>query len=109
MIELAKTVEKLSQQEYFRASKQHGKVNYSDHESYSVILEELQEAEEDILELRKRLENFWNLVKANSDDYTKSGSLAGVYSSAILGACELIQVAAMAHKANITIAERGEL
>lgn len=91
-------------QEYEDASKIHGSVNNSDHESFAVLLEEMEEATSDLFDTRTALNDFWELVKEDeSTPNAKLTALAEVRICAMFAACELIQVAAMAHKAELTI------
>lgn len=92
--------------EYIRASVKYGPVHASDHESYAILLEELQEAMDEVDSAQDFLEMFWTLVKGNDTDVLKKIRLSQLQRSALLGACELIQVAAMAKKASLTIERR---
>lgn len=93
--------------EYIRASQQFGPTNNSDHESYSIILEELQEALDNSHQCSVDLEEFWQFTKdKKGSDEDKLSSLDSLWTNALLAACEFIQVAAMAHKAEETIKER---
>lgn len=95
--------------EYNRASQTFGETNHSDHESYAIIREEFDEAMHEIKLVEGRLESFWHLVKSKgSEDGIKSDTLNRIKSAAIFAACECIQVAAMCHKANLTIQRRNE-
>ena len=92
--------------EYDRAGAKFGFVNHSDHESYAIILEEFQEAETEVALVNTHLSQFWDAVKLNDDDQSKFDKfewLIKIESDAVLGACELIQVAAMAKKASIRV------
>lgn len=94
--------------EYSVAALEHGRVNNSDHESFGIMLEEAQEASQEVGLVTTALENFWNKVKMDSDDSLKLEDLKSLECHAMLAACEFIQVAAMARKATLTIRERGE-
>ncbi len=67
----------------------------SAHEGYAVILEEIEEAQQELGHIKIRLEVAWNAIK-NNQDATSTIEDAG-YISKLL-ACEAIQVAAMAKK-----------
>ena len=109
MKELINEVSVLVQKEYDRASDQFGPTNNSDHESYAIILEELEEATVESLVCKDDLQEFWALTKnKDSQDRDKLQSLDTLRVGALLAACEFIQVAAMAHKAKRTIMERGK-
>ena len=108
MVKLIDEVKECIESEYGRAGAQYGLVHHSDHESYAVLLEELQEAEDEVRFCGSALEKFWELVKQDCKaDAFKVNSLDLVYTKALLGACELIQVAAMAKKASLTIKKGG--
>lgn len=90
-------VEGLCQKELAMASEKFGATHASAHEGYAVILEEYEEACYEMDGLRDSLELMWNAVK--EDDAKEAGFHAAVLRKyAISGACELIQVAAMAQK-----------
>ena len=108
MTELIKTVTTVVGEEYGRAVAKFGPTNNSDHESYGILLEELEEASEELRLCSSALERVWQLIKKNMIDSEKLKSLNLVYQNALLGACELIQVAAMAYKAQKTIEERNQ-
>lgn len=95
--------------EYGRAGAKFGLTNHSDHESYAVLLEELQEAKADIESFERQMSMFWEQVKSNEDDHSKYACLLRMQSRAVLGACEMIQVAAMAKKAAMTVCDRGAI
>lgn len=99
-------VERLVKEEYGRASEQHGDRFHSPHEAYAVMLEELEEAQEelgDLTELFARsqnvlLANYWAATRA--DNYKVCLDAAGsIQEAAELAAAEMIQLAAMAYKA----------
>ena len=107
MDQLVRETKQLISAEYARASMNFGPINNSDHESYSIILEELQEALEEGHNCAVDLEEFWRLSKyKRGSDQDKLSSLDCLFTHALLAACEFIQVAAMAHKAELTIRER---
>lgn len=108
MTELINSINTLIDQELVRACGQWGSVNASDHESYAVCLEELEEATAEVRLCISALHEFWEDVKdKKGTDSNKITHLKGVRSAATLAACEFIQVAAMADKAMATIKDRG--
>lgn len=70
------------------------------HEAYAVILEEMQEAENEIDDLKRLMDAMWEHVKSDYDEAVES-LLPSMESKAIAAAAELIQCAAMAKKARI--------
>ena len=99
-------VEALAAQEYARASEMYGKINNSDHESYAILLEEVDEASEEFQRITSAMQALWICIKSDMSNDDKAKRLALIYRAASYGACELIQVVAMAHKALQTIDER---
>ena len=106
MEKLVSEVNNLVEAEYGRAAAKFGCTNNSDHESYAVLLEEMQEADVEVADARVQLEKFWLLVKANDSDMSKYSRLLEMERRSVLAACELIQVAAMAKKAALTVGQR---
>lgn len=107
MGKLINEVSECVEREYGRAGAKFGLTNHSDHESYAVLLEEFQEAKVDVDTFGSQLELFWELTKGDDTDDRKYHLLKQMQNMAIFGACELIQVAAMAKKAAITVCDRG--
>jgi len=97
MEELVKSVSALVNEEYQRAAAEHGGAANTPHEGYALVKEEEEEAAEQMSVVSQRVTPLWWAVKAN-DLALQAGYLAEIRTSAILGACELIQVAAMADK-----------
>ena len=89
-----------------KASNQYGTINHSDHESYAIIKEELDETCEEFEKLVESVEKFWEMVKKDADNDLKLTALFEMQDIAILLACEAIQVSAMAHKAYGTIIQQ---
>lgn len=89
-----------------RAAMKFGMTNHSDHESYAILAEELEEAIAEAKAAGKELDNFWDLVKCNGSDAAKLNSLKTLERCASLAACEFTQVAAMARKAALTVGDR---
>ena len=109
MVKLMQEVAYCVNNEYRRASERHGCYNRSDHEAYAVILEEFEEARDELERVKTILDEFWNLVKADSFDDDKYQKLQALQSAAHYLAAECIQVASTARKAAITIYCRGEI
>lgn len=70
----------------------------STHEAYAVILEEAQEAENELRNVARNLQALWIEIKSNSDKESLKVVAAGVEGSARALAAEAIQTAAMARK-----------
>ena len=109
MQKLITEVSELVEKEYGRAGARFGLTNHSDHESYAIMLEELEEAQADVESLEKQMQIFWLFVKNNDSADYKHERLMAVQRSALLAACEFIQVAAMAKKAALTLCDREAL
>lgn len=97
MTKLRKAVDQLVQSELDLASAQHGKRFHSAHEAYAVILEEYQEAKEQLLATERVLDIFWKCCRNDKCDEIQS--VEAVWWESMLAACECIQIAAMAQKA----------
>lgn len=108
MQKLIKAVKLLVNDEYCRASQMYGPVHYADHQSVAVLAEEVEEARDEISTVIEKTQAFWKLVKSDAPNADKLKVLRGIKLSAVLAACEAIQVAAMAYKAEKTINHRGE-
>lgn len=98
MEELVKAISALASEEYQRAAAEHGGAANTPHEGYALIKEEAEEAGEQTDTLGVKITNLWWAVKRD-DLGSQRLSLSEIRTAAILGACELIQVAAMADKA----------
>ena len=98
MDQLIKDVSKLVVEEYQRAAAEHGPAAHSSHEGYALIKEEAEEAQEQMAIVDQKLTFLWEDVK-NDYPSIQPNHLSEIKKAAILGACELIQVAAMADKA----------
>lgn len=105
MEKLIEKVLPLVEEEYGRAGVKFGLKNNSDHESYAVMKEEFEEAQDEIDRLEDMLDAFWACVKDNNTPDQKLYFCRRIKNVAILAACECIQVAAMAHKAAITVCD----
>ena len=96
---LSKAVGELVQEEYSRASEQHGAHHHSPHEAYAVIKEELEEAQHEIAIVEDKLNHdFWKAVRTD-DVYGCKVNAEIIQKRAEAAAAEMIQVAAMALKA----------
>ena len=72
-------------------------VFHSAHEGYSVLLEEVEEAQEEMESLGADMKSFWRMIREDND--TEAVNIADMmYQDAIRGAAELIQVAAVCKK-----------
>lgn len=98
MEELMKAVSALVGEEYQRAAAEHGGAANTPHEGYALIKEEEEEAGDQMSVVSQKVTSLWLAVKAN-DMALQAGHLVEIRTAAILGACELIQVAAMTDKA----------
>ena len=108
MEKLVQSVKAVIKEEYDRAAEKYGCVHSSDHEGFAVLLEEFEETTDEIAVLNDRIPKLWKLVKGDGSDSYKTEILKEIQDSAMLAACEAIQVAAMAYKARLTIFNRGE-
>lgn len=96
MKELKKGVQNLISEELERAIQQYGLHN-SSHEKYSVILEEVDEALDEVECIGQYLNDLWDAIKRNDDNGIKI-FVDLLHTAAINLACEAIQVAAMCEK-----------
>jgi len=90
--------------EYQRAAIKFGPANNGPHESYAVILEELEEAQSDGRAFEYNMREFWNAVKANN---TTKCQLQQMQTLAEHAAAEWVQVAAMCYKAQQKKADKS--
>lgn len=98
MNQLTKEVFDLVEKEYQRAAAEHGGAANTPHEGYALIKEEEEEAGDQMSSVSKKITSLWFAVKAD-DMELQAGYLREIKTAAVLGACELIQTAAMADKA----------
>lgn len=99
---LDKTILELNEvvdNEFLRASKDHGTTFTSYHEGYAVLLEEFEEAEAELHGLERAVRHLWAAIK--NDDMLPLYPCE-VKRHAVLAAAELVQVAAMAEKLRYT-------
>ena len=107
MEELIKQIINLECEEYGRASVKFGAVNNSDHESFAVLREEVDEATDCLDDVDDLTDAFFEMVKKNEEDKMKLDILNVIKHRAEEAAAESIQVAAMARKAIETIQRRA--
>lgn len=98
MQDLVNEITDCIEREYRRAAEKHGERHSSPHEAYAVILEEFEEAMEDIDAARRALNSMWSVAKNNSSTLA---SVSTLETAATMAAAELVQVAAMAKKAGL--------
>ena len=77
-------------------AKKHGNLYHSNHEAYSIIREEVDEATECINAMNTFMRSLWDKIK--QDEPNLKHEVDGVYSMALWGAMECIQVAACINK-----------
>ena len=92
------SLEQIMKEEYDRATERFGLYHNTPSEAYGVILEEAEESEEAVIRMKNELAFFWRYVREN-DDSKSIDAAKEIMHAALLGACELIQTAAMAYKA----------
>lgn len=98
MNELIAAARRLEIEELDRAASKHGASVNSPHEGYAVIKEECEEAEDQVDAVIQKIAAFWSQVKVDCSAEEMTETLLDIEKSALLGACELIQTAAMAKK-----------
>ena len=76
----------------------------SGHEGYAVILEEVDECEDEMKQLKIFQNDFWNMVKCN-DLYMQKRIIKLISITAMNLAIEAIQVAAMCEKYRLSLFE----
>ncbi len=91
-------ITELVDKELDAANKKFG-LNHSDHESYAVLHEEVDEAREALALVEYQERIVWNAVKSNADSVIMCKLYEKVYDAAVNLAVEAAQVAAMARKA----------
>lgn len=98
MKELINEVQNLVDKEYSRAAEKFGVANNSNHESYAIILEEYEEAQNEGHMFEYNLRAFWDGVRANTPSKCQLQQMQRIAEKA---AAEWIQVAAMCYKAQL--------
>lgn len=106
MDKLLTDIRALVDEEYARASAKFGPVNHSAHESYAVLLEEVEEAKDEPEALDEYLKKFWEAVKGD-DLMAQKIKLRFVRTCATNAAAEYVQVAAMAKKALLSLEDEA--
>ena len=107
MIELRKEIEAAAQAELNRANAKFPLFS-SPHEGYAVTLEEVEEAQEAMENVKSSMKVLWDRVKGVEiacflDDETKP---MAIYNQAIDAACEMVQAAAMLLKYEMSVGGR---
>jgi hypothetical protein len=95
--ELKREVGKLMNNELIRANKINGYSFHSNHEAYAVILEEIQEAEQELSNLQGQMRFLWEAIKQDDDQVIKL-RIEQMKKRSILLIAESIQTAAMIQK-----------
>ena len=98
MDELIKEISRLTGEEYQRVAAEHGGAVNTPHEGYALIKEEEEEASDQVSTVTQKVRALWRSVKEDNLAAQRQ-YLDEIRTAAILGACELVQVAAMADKA----------
>lgn len=94
---LIEAVKKTQEEELQEANKNFAAFN-STHEGYAVILEEAQEAEDELRIVARGLNALWAEIKSNAEKESMKEITEEVEESAQALAAEAVQIAAMAHK-----------
>lgn len=97
----------LVEEELDRANEQYP-LFASPHEGYGVILEEVEETENESLSVTKCLDDLWKNIKSDNKVSEYESVLGRMARSAILAACENIQVAAMCRKYIQSLGDKEE-
>lgn len=102
-------IEKLISEELQEANKKFPLFS-SWHEAYAVILEEAEEAQEEVAVMREvELEDLWQLIRnKNSNDVERVAGLGIIRGFCKRGIEELIQVAAMCDKAVMSLGKENK-
>lgn len=91
-----KIIEELVQQELKEANEKYPLFS-SAHEAYAVLLEEIEEAAEDLRMIYTHKDALWGLIKADAPYFNGNFRTIKVYAESL--AAEAIQIAAMCQKA----------
>jgi hypothetical protein len=98
MKELLEGVEKLADAEKIRANGLHDAKFHTPHEAYAVMLEEYQEAQEELNLASQALNDVWSYVRHDNQSTSYYGALGRLKCAALHSAEESCQLAAMAQK-----------
>lgn len=107
MEELLRQIVNAECEEYGRASVNFGAVNHSDHESFAVLREEMDEALDVLEDADNLVDALWTMVKLDESEDNKVAALNAIKYKAEMAAAECVQAAAMARKAIVTIERRN--
>lgn len=94
---VVKQVAELVNDEYNAAVAKFG-LNHSRHESFAVLKEEIEEAEEEMEAIKEIAHSLWENTKSNAGKVNCADQFGTIQHRAIKLATEAIQVAAMARK-----------
>lgn len=83
--------------ELIRAVKTYGQNYHSNHEAYAVLLEEIEEAEEELNYIQNHMTMIWDAVKTDNDNEVKSNARI-IALDAVELAKEAVQIAAVCRK-----------
>ena len=101
------TIEEAIKEELKSANEKFGDTFVSSHEAYAVLLEEIEEAKEDIEIINGRKDVYWYAVK-NGNKEMQANELEEIRKLAVNLASEAIQVAAMAVKVLNSLEQKKE-
>lgn len=96
-------------EEELKAANDRFGLNHSNHESFAVIREEIDEANEELKKLEYWSAQIWEATKKNDEAEKIHDLYKEIYKTAVNAAVEAIQVAAMAHKAIVSDVENRAL
>ena len=89
------------------AKEKHG-LNHSDHESYAVLLKEVEETRREMKRVEMWLASLWEYIKIDVSPEENRGVFAKIYDHSIDLAVEAIQCAAMARKSLLSNIKNNE-
>lgn len=95
--EIRKAVYPIVDEEIDRIKTDHGPIYASDHEGYAVLLEEIEEAEEELRTIRHRLGHIW-ANRIRKDLKPGDNDLTYLSARAVALAAEAIQISAVSRK-----------
>lgn len=93
MDEILEKMEAAAEAEYEKILAKWG-VFHSAHEGYAVLLEEVEEAQEEMESLREDMKALWGKIREDAEDEAAEIA-AEIYADTIRGAAELMQVGAV--------------